>query len=146
MVHFYYFLINMKVLYSVMRKLLSIKNVLLWLLRWLSSKSNHLPMQETQVWSLIRGDPTSRTAAKPVCRSYWVCALEPGSQDDESPCGPEPVPTRREASTKGEKPPQKERSLHKEKPVHEDGEWPLLPAIEESPLSNKGPTQPKMNK
>ena len=29
-------------------------------------------MQGTQVWSLARQDPTSRTATKPVRRNYWA--------------------------------------------------------------------------
>ena len=37
----------------------------------------HLPMQETQVRSLAREDPTCRGATKPVCHNYWACALQP---------------------------------------------------------------------
>ena len=36
-----------------------------------------LPMQETQVRSLVREDPTCRGATKPVRHNYWACALEP---------------------------------------------------------------------
>ena len=39
-----------------------------------------LPMQETQVWSLVWGDSTCQGATQPVCRNYWACALiEPGN-------------------------------------------------------------------
>ena len=31
--------------------------------------------------SPVREDPTCRGAAKPVCHSYGVCALEPASHD-----------------------------------------------------------------
>ena len=36
-------------------------------------------MQETQVWSLIWGDPTCHGATKPMGRNYWACAQEPWS-------------------------------------------------------------------
>ena len=45
---------------------------------WLSGIRVHLPMQETQVWSLVWEDPTCG-ATKPVHHDYWACALEPGS-------------------------------------------------------------------
>ena len=35
-----------------------------------------LPMQETQVWSLIQEDPTGLGETKPVCHKYSACALE----------------------------------------------------------------------
>ena len=38
-------------------------------------------MQETLVWSLIQENPTCCGAAKPICPSYWACALEPGSHN-----------------------------------------------------------------
>ena len=37
----------------------------------------HLPMQGTQVKSLVREDPTCRGTTKPVHHSYWACTLEP---------------------------------------------------------------------
>ena len=40
--------------------------------RWLRI---HLPMQGTQVWALVREDPTCRGATKPVHHNYWACAL-----------------------------------------------------------------------
>ena len=40
-----------------------------------------LPMQGTQVRSLIREDPTCCGATKPVCHNYWACALEPASHN-----------------------------------------------------------------
>ena len=45
---------------------------------WLSGIRVHLPMQETQVWSLVWEDPTCG-ATKPVHHNCSVCALEPGS-------------------------------------------------------------------
>ena len=45
---------------------------------WLSGIRVHLPMQETQVWSLVWEDPTCG-ATKPMHHDYWACALEPGS-------------------------------------------------------------------
>ena len=40
-----------------------------------------LPIQGTQVQSLVREDPTCHGATKPVCRNYWACALEPASHN-----------------------------------------------------------------
>ena len=40
-----------------------------------------LPMQGTQVRSLVWEDPTCRGAAKPVHHNYWACALEPTSHN-----------------------------------------------------------------
>ena len=39
----------------------------------------HLPMQETQVRSLVWEDPTCHGATKSVSHNYWGCTLEPGS-------------------------------------------------------------------
>ena len=38
-------------------------------------------MQETQVQSLVREDPTCLRAAKPMCHNYWACTLEPVSHN-----------------------------------------------------------------
>ena len=35
-----------------------------------------LPLQQTQVQSLIQEDPTCHGATKPMCLNYWACALE----------------------------------------------------------------------
>ena len=40
-----------------------------------------LPVQETQVPSLVWEDPTCHGAMKSVRPSYWACALEPGSHN-----------------------------------------------------------------
>ena len=40
-----------------------------------------LPMQGTQVQSLVREDPTCRGATKPMHHNYWACALEPASHN-----------------------------------------------------------------
>ena len=44
-----------------------------------------LSMQGTRVQSLVQEAPTRHRATKPVCRSYWVCALEPRSRSYWSP-------------------------------------------------------------
>ena len=36
----------------------------------------HLPVQETQVRSLVWEDPTGRGSIKPVCHNHWACALK----------------------------------------------------------------------
>ena len=36
-----------------------------------------LPMQGTQVQSLVQEDPTCCRATKPMCHNYWACTLEP---------------------------------------------------------------------
>ena len=38
-----------------------------------------LPMQETRVRAMVRGDPTCRGATKPMCHNYWACTLESAS-------------------------------------------------------------------
>ena len=48
-------------------------------LPWWSSGWVHLPMQESQVRSLIQEDPTCLRAAKPVYHNCWACALASGS-------------------------------------------------------------------
>ena len=40
-----------------------------------------LPMQGTQVRSLVREGPTCRGATEPVHHNYWACALEPASHN-----------------------------------------------------------------
>ena len=37
----------------------------------------HLPMQGTQVRSLVWEDPTCCGVTGPVCHNYWTCAIEP---------------------------------------------------------------------
>ena len=76
---------------------------------WLSGRV-HLPMQETWAPSLILEDLTCQGATKPV-HNYWACAPEPGSGNDWSPCGLEPV-----LHTK--------RSHCSEKPAHSTRESP----------------------
>ena len=63
-------------------------------------------MQETQVKSLVRENPTCYGATKPVHESYRDCAREPTSHDDESLCTLEPVFSN-ERSHCGEKPAQR---------------------------------------
>ena len=40
-----------------------------------------LPLQGIQVLSLVRQDPACLRPTKPVCHSYWACALEPTSHN-----------------------------------------------------------------
>ena len=35
-----------------------------------------LPMQGTQVWALVREDPTCHGATNPMHHNYWACTLE----------------------------------------------------------------------
>ena len=61
---------------------------------WACSKENYaetslvaqwlrilLPMQGTQVWALVREDPTCHRATKPMSHNYWAWALEPVSHN-----------------------------------------------------------------
>ena len=46
---------------------------------------NPPPTQGTRIWSLVQEDSTCRRAAKPVCRNYCACALDPSSCSPWSP-------------------------------------------------------------
>ena len=46
----------------------------------------HLLMQETWVWSPVRGDAICCGASKPVRQSYWAWALKPMCQNYWSAC------------------------------------------------------------
>ena len=92
----------------------------------------HLPMQETWDQSLVKEDPTCCMATKCDCRSFWACALEPGSCNYRSPhalkntfCNEKPLQWEAHA-------PQLQRSLY-------------LPQLAKSLCSNKDPAQPKLN-
>ena len=50
-----------------------------------------LPVQETQVQSLVWEDSTCCGAAKPEHRSHWTCAREPGSHSYWSACARDPA-------------------------------------------------------
>ena len=41
----------------------------------------HLPVHGTQVWALVREDPTCLGATKPMHHNYWACTLEPESHN-----------------------------------------------------------------
>ena len=77
-----------------------------------------LPIQETQVWSLVREDPTCLAATKLTHHNYWACALEPGNCNYRSP---------------GAHAPQQESSPHS-------------PQLEKGLSSNKDLAQPRINK
>ena len=93
-------------------------------------KRTCLPMQETGVWSLIWGDPTSNCAL--CATSCWACAPEPGS----CTCGAhmpqllKPAHPRACALQQG-KPRQREaQAWQRERSLH----------------SNEDPAEPKINK
>ena len=46
----------------------------------------HLPMQGTQLWSLVQEDPMCHRATKSMHHNYGACTLEPGSGNYWSPC------------------------------------------------------------
>ena len=57
-----------------------------------------LPTQETQVWALVREDPTCRGATKPVRQDYWACTLEAASHNYWAHMPKSPCSTTREAT------------------------------------------------
>ena len=67
----------------------------------------HLPMQGTWVWSPVQEEPTGPGVMKPMCHTYWACALEPLSPSywDHKPQPRKPVHPRARAPQQ-EKPPQ----------------------------------------
>ena len=75
-----------------------------------------LPMQETQVRSVIWKDPTCCWAAKPVGHNYWGCALEPGSCNYWACAPQQEKPPQWEAHTphlrRSPHSPQSEKSMH----------------------------------
>ena len=117
----------------------SVKPIGIGLPWWLSGKEFCLPMQETQVWSLIWEDPTCCRAPKPRHNNYWACALEPGSCNywAWAPLLLKPEYPRAYA-LQPEKPPQWEaQALQPESS-------PCSPQLEKSPHSSKNPAQPKI--
>ena len=51
----------------------------------------HLPMQKTQVSSLIWEDPAYLAAAGPMCHDCWACVPKPGNHNYWSPRALEPA-------------------------------------------------------
>ena len=88
---------------------------------------NLLPMQETQVRSLVQEDPMCWSTAKSVCHNNWPCALEHGSYNYWSPHS-------RARALQQEKPPQWEACT----PQLDSS--PHSPQPEKSPHSNKEPS------
>ena len=93
----------------------------------------HLPMQKTQVWSLVQEDSTCLGATKPVYHNYWACALEPGSHNYCAQVPYSPYTATREDIMM--------RSLSTAMKNS-----PYSPQPEKSPSSNWDPAQPKINK
>ena len=82
-----------------------------------------LPMQETQVWSLVREDPTCRGATKPVGHNYWACARESRTCNCWSLNILEPVLCKKRSQhSEKTQAPQLEKSLHR----NEDPEQPEI--------------------
>ena len=75
-----------------------------------------LPMQGTWVRALVWEDPTCRGATKPVCHSYWACALEPVSHNYWVYVPQLLKPARLEPMLRNK------RSHRNEKPVHRNEE------------------------
>ena len=97
----------------------------------------HLPMQATQVRSLVQEDPICHGATKPMRHNYWDCSLEPASHNYWArvpqllkPACLEPVLRNR-------------RSQRNEKPTHCNEEWPPLAATRESPTQQQRPNTAK---
>ena len=93
-----------------------------------------LPMQGTQVRSLVWEDPTCCGATEPVRHNYWACALEPVSHNHWA-CALEPMSRNYWARVLQLLKPvclepvlRNKRSHHNEKPVHHNEEQPLLAA------------------
>ena len=72
----------------------------------------HLPMQGTRVRALVREDPICRRATKPVCHTYWACALEPTSHNYWARVPQLLKPVRLEPTLRNK------RSHRSEKPAH----------------------------
>ena len=77
-----------------------------------------LPMQGTRVRALVREDPTSRGATKPVRHNYWACALEPASHKYLACVPPLLKPRRLEPMLHNN------RSHRDEKPAHHNKDYP----------------------
>ena len=90
----------------------------------------HQPIQERQIWPLIREDLTGWRATKPVRHNYWTCALEPRSHS----CWSQNALARACAL-------QEESSHNENSTVMKSSPNSLKP--EKSLSSNKDPTQPK---
>ena len=75
-----------------------------------------LPMQGSQVRSLVREDPMCRGATKPVHHNYWACTLKPTSHNYRAHVPQLLEPTRLEPV------PCIKRSHGNEKPAHRNEE------------------------
>ena len=93
----------------------------------------HLPMQKTEVRSLVQENSTCLGATKPVYHNYWACALEPGSHNYCARVPYNPYSATREDITM--------RSLSTAMKNS-----PYSPQLEKSPCSNWDQAQPKINK
>ena len=97
-----------------------------------------LPMQETQVRSLIQEDPTCGRATKPMCHNYWACAPEPENHNYWV-CSQQLLKL---APPRACAPQQEQWEAY----VPQLDSSPGSPPLEKSPRSNKDPTKPKINK
>ena len=97
-----------------------------------------LPMQETQVRSLIQEDPTCGRATKPMCHNYWACAPEPENHNYWV-CSRQLLKL---APPRACAPQQEQWEAY----VPQLDSSPGSPPLEKSPRSNKDPTKTKINK
>ena len=97
-----------------------------------------LPMQETQVRSLIQEDPTCGRATKPMCHNYWACAPEPENHNYWV-CSQQLLKL---APPRACAPQQEQWEAY----VPQLDSSPGSPPLEKSPRSNKDPTKTKINK
>ena len=72
-------------------------------------------MQETRAQSLVREDPTCHGPAKPGCRNYWACGLEPGSLNIRNPHTLEPMRRNKRSLSDGK--PTRHKEKKKKKPM-----------------------------
>ena len=77
-----------------------------------------LPLQGTQVWSLIWKDFTCHGQLKPTCHSDWACTLKPVSSTNK-------------------------RSHRNEEPAHCNEEQPCSLQLEKACTQQPDPAQPK---
>ena len=105
-------------------------------------------MQGTRVRALVREDPTCRGATRPVCHSYWACALEPVSHNywAHVPQLLSPRATTTEARSPRACAPQQEKPPQGEARALQRRVAPARHNQRKPASNNKDPTQPKINK
>ena len=98
-----------------------------------------VPVQETRFGSLVQEYSTCHKATKPVCHSYWACALEPPFCNYWAQVLQQLKPVYLEPAL------QNKRSHHSEKLTRHNYRVASIPTTsEKSPQSNETPVQPKI--